>query len=62
MRALKFTLLNLTSAFAWAGSIMLFVKAGATTLSAIGLNAWWGPLIPAAVVVLFFRWLAHSPK
>jgi undecaprenyl-diphosphatase len=62
MRALKFTLLNLTSAFAWAGSIMLFVKAGATTLSAIGLNAWWGPLIPAVVVVLFFRWLAHSPK
>jgi membrane protein DedA with SNARE-associated domain len=55
---LKFTALNLVSAFAWAGSIMLFVKLGSNALTAFGLNAWWGPLIPAALVILFFRWLS----
>ena len=58
MRPLKFSVLNLISGFAWAGAIMLFVKLGSTTLSAFGLNAWWGPLIPAVFVVLFFRWLS----
>ena len=37
---------------------MLFVKLGSNALSAFGLNAWWGPLIPAVFVVLFFRWLS----
>ena len=60
MAPIKFSLLNLTSAFAWAGAIMLFVKTGTSTLSAFGLGAWWGPLVPAALVVLFFRWLGRS--
>jgi hypothetical protein len=34
------------------------VKMGSSTLTAFGLNAWWGPLIPAVFVVLFFRWLS----
>ncbi len=55
---LKFTTLNLVSGFAWAGSIMLFVKLGSNALSAFGLRAWWGPLIPAVFVILFFRWLS----
>ena len=46
---LKFSALNLVSGFAWAGSIMLFVKLGSNALSAFGLNAWWGPLIPGGV-------------
>src|SRR3954453_23679001 len=58
VRPLKFTSLNLLSAFAWAGSIMLFVKLGSNALSAFGLDAWWGPLIPAVFVILFFRWLS----
>jgi len=58
VRPLKFSVLNLVSGFAWAGSIMLFVKLGSNALSAFGLNAWWGPLIPALFVVLFFRWLS----
>ena len=37
---------------------MLFVKLGSNALNAFGLNAWWGPLIPAVLVVLFFRWLS----
>jgi membrane protein DedA with SNARE-associated domain len=57
-RPLKFTVLNLVSAFAWAATIMAFVKGGSTTLSAFGLNSWWGPFIPAALVILFFRWLS----
>ena len=55
---LKFTTLNLISAFAWAGSIMLFVKLGSNALTAFGLSAWWGPLIPAVLVIVFFRWLS----
>ena len=37
MRAVKFSALNLISAFAWAGAIMAFVKGGSSTLSAFGL-------------------------
>ena len=61
MRPVKYSALNLISAFAWAGMIMLFVKGGATTLNAFGLNAWWGPFVPALLVVLFFRWLGSRP-
>jgi membrane protein DedA with SNARE-associated domain len=58
----KFSLLNLVSAFAWAGAIMLLVRGGSRTLSAFGLDAWWGPFIPAAVIVLFFRWLSRPTR
>ena len=59
---LKFSLLNLVSAFGWAGAIMLFVKLGSRTLIAIGLDAWWGPLIPAVLVIAFFRWLSRPSR
>jgi membrane protein DedA with SNARE-associated domain len=59
VRPLKFSLLNLVSAFGWASAIMLAVRSGARTLSALGLNAWWGPFVPAVLVILFFRWLAR---
>lgn len=62
MRAAKFTLLNLTSAFAWAASIMLFVKLGSSTLNAFGLKSWWGPFLPAILIILFFRWLSRPNK
>ena len=55
----KFSVLNLISAFAWASAIMLFVKGGATTLSALGLNAWWGPFIPAVLLIAFVAWLSR---
>src|SRR6266540_545624 len=57
-KPLKFSALNLVSAFAWAGAIMAFVKTGSTTLTAFGLDTWWGPFIPALGIVLFFRWLS----
>ena len=62
VRPLKFSALNLVSAFGWAGAIMLFVKTGTATLSAFGLSAWWGPLIPAVLVILFFRWLGRPQR
>jgi membrane protein DedA with SNARE-associated domain len=58
----KFSLLNLVSAFSWAGAIMLLVRGGSRTLSAFGLDAWWGPFIPAAIVILFFRWLSRPSR
>ena len=62
MNALKFSLLNLISAFAWAAAIMAFVKGGSTTLGAFGLNYWWGPFIPAILVVVLFRWLGRRSR
>jgi membrane protein DedA with SNARE-associated domain len=62
VRPLKFSTLNLISAFAWASAIMLFVKTGSRTLTAFGLTAWWGPLIPAVIVILFFQWLGRPRR
>jgi len=55
----KFSALNLVSAFAWAGTIMLLVKGGALTMGVMGLNAWWAPFIPAALLLLFVYWLSR---
>ena len=60
MNPIKFTALNLVSAFSWAGAIMAFIAGGSTALTAIGLDSWWGPFIPALIVVLFFRWLSRG--
>lgn len=62
VRPAKFTTLNLLSAFAWAGAILLVVSVGSSTLSAFGLRAWWGPLIPAVLVIVFFRWLGRPSR
>jgi hypothetical protein len=31
-------------------------------LTAFGLHAWWGPFLPAAMLVVFVRWLAKAPR
>ena len=62
MKAAKFSALNLISAFLWAASIMALVKWSSSTLNALGLNAWWGPLVPAMIVILFFRWLSSPTR
>jgi membrane protein DedA with SNARE-associated domain len=62
VRPLKFSVLNLISAFAWAATIMAFVKYASTTLKVIGVNAWWGPFIPAVLVILFFRWIGRPRR
>ena len=59
----KFSALNMASAFAWAGAIMLVViRLGPGVLSAIGLRGWWSPIVPAVLVVIFFRWLGRPRK
>jgi membrane protein DedA with SNARE-associated domain len=62
VRPEKFTTLDLISAFAWAGTIMLLVKAGALTMGAFGLSAWWGPFIPASLLLLFIFWLSRPSR
>ena len=60
---LKFSALNLLSAFAWASAIMLVVaRLGPGAMSAIGLKGWWAPIVPAVLVLAFFRWLARPPR
>ncbi len=57
---LLFSGLSFISAVAWAGAIMLVIRwLGPTSLSALGVKAWWAPAIPAIIVVLFFRWLSR---
>ena len=60
IRPLRFTLLNLVSGFAWAGAIMLVIaKLGPNALSALGLNGLWGLVVPAVLMLAFFRWLGR---
>jgi membrane protein DedA with SNARE-associated domain len=57
----RFTFLSLVGGFAWAAAVMAFVMyLGPTSLEQLGLQAWWTPLIPAILVILFFRWLART--
>lgn len=63
IRPLRFSLLNLTSAFLWAGAIMLVVtKLGPSAMEKVGLKGWWGPIIPALLVLLFFNWLGRPRR
>jgi membrane protein DedA with SNARE-associated domain len=63
VRPIRFSALNLISGLAWAGAIMLvIVKLGPGALSALGVDAWWAPAIPALFVFLFFRWLSRPKR
>jgi membrane protein DedA with SNARE-associated domain len=58
--AVRFSSLSFLSALAWAAAIMVLVlQLGPTSMAALGIKAWWAPIIPAAIVVLFFRWLSR---
>ena len=62
--AIRFSGLSFISALGWASAIMFVIQwLGATSLSALGIKAWWAPVIPAVIVVAFFRWLSRAgPK
>src|SRR5947199_3586841 len=63
VKPIRLSVLNRIMAFAWAGSIMLVIaKLGPNAMSAFGLRGWWGPLVPAALVLIFFRWLGRPPR
>ena len=59
--AIQFSGLSFISAVAWASAIMSVVLLfGPTSLSAFGLKVWWAPVIPAILILAFFRWLSRS--
>jgi membrane-associated protein len=63
VKPLQFSSLNLISAFSWAGAIMLVVtKLGPDAMAGIGLHGWWGAIVPAALVLAFFRWLGRPRR
>jgi membrane protein DedA with SNARE-associated domain len=63
VKPLHFSSLNLISAFLWASAIMLVVtKLGPGAMDRLGLHGWWGALVPAALVLLFFNWLGRPRK
>ena len=37
-------------------------KLGPAAMDAFGLKGWWGALVPAVLVLLFFRWLGSGKK
>lgn len=59
--AIRFSSLSFISAIAWAAAIMVIIlQLGPTSFSALGIKAWWAPIIPAIMIVLFFRWLSRT--
>jgi len=63
LHPLHFSSLNLLSAFLWASTIMFVVtKLGPGAMERLGLHGWWGALVPAVLVLLFFHWLARTGK
>jgi membrane protein DedA with SNARE-associated domain len=61
--AWHFALFDVIGALGWAATIMLIVAwGGPNALAAIGLRGWWGALIPALLILLFFRWLGRASR
>jgi tryptophan synthase beta subunit len=49
---------NHAAAVAWAASIMAFVAWGGPAVASLfGLHGWWPLIVPAVLLVVFFRWL-----
>jgi membrane protein DedA with SNARE-associated domain len=60
---LRFTVLSLVSAAAWAAAVMgLIVWLGPASFAELGVKAWWTPLVPAAFVLAFTWWLAREGR
>ena len=61
VKPLKFSGLNLLSAFAWASAILATVAwGGPAAMARIGLKGWWGLAVPAVLLLVFFWWLGRS--
>jgi undecaprenyl-diphosphatase len=59
--ALRFTILNLTSAFAWAAVLLTIVsQAGPGILEHAGITGIWGAIVPAVLLMLFVWWLGRD--
>ncbi|PYV88893.1 MAG: hypothetical protein DMG05_14710 [Acidobacteria bacterium] len=59
--AIRFTTLNLIGSAAWAAAILFTVtRLGPASFARFGLNAWWTPIVPALLIILFFHWLGRG--
>lgn len=60
---LRFTSLSLVSSLAWAAVVMAAITwLGPTSFAQLGVKAWWTPVVPAALVLLFSWWLGRTPS
>lgn len=63
VRPARFSTLNLASAFAWAGALMIVVaNLGPRAAAALGLSGLWAVIVPAGLAVAFLRWLGSPPR
>jgi membrane protein DedA with SNARE-associated domain len=59
---LRFTSLSLVSSLAWAAAVMGAITwLGPASFAQLGVKAWWTPVVPAALVLLFTWWLGRTP-
>ena len=57
----RFTALSIFSGIAWAAALMgVIMYLGPKSLGELGVQAWWTPVIPAVLVILFFQWLSRT--
>lgn len=60
---LRFTTLSLLSSLAWAAAVMSFIVwLGPASLAELGVRAWWTPVVPAVLVLVFTWWLARVER
>ncbi len=59
--ALRFSLLNLASAFLWAAVLLTLVsRIGPGALHYAGIGGIWGAIVPAVLLVVFVWWLSRE--
>ena len=60
---IRFTTLSLLSSLAWAAAVMSFIVwLGPASRAELGVRAWWTPLLPAVLVLVFTWWLARVER
>jgi membrane-associated protein len=58
---LRFSVLNLIAAFAWAGVLLTIVsRIGPGALQHAGVTGIWGAVVPGALIILFGWWLGRD--
>ena len=59
---LRFTTLNLASAFMWAVALLTLVsRVGPGALHYAGISGTWGAIVPAVLVIAFGWWVSRDP-
>lgn len=61
--AIRFSMFSVISSIAWAAAVLFLVAHfGPASLSYLGVDVWWAPLLPALLLILFFKWMSHRPQ